>query len=49
MWYSGLGQAFEKGGEDDVYRLIPGDFNYGSAVGKEVLGRLYDLPEIRLE
>jgi hypothetical protein len=46
MWYSGLGKAFEQGGADDVYWLIPGDFNYGSAVGKEVLGRLHDLPEI---
>jgi hypothetical protein len=49
MWYTGLGLAFEKGGEDDVYWLIPGDFNYGTAVGKEVLGRLHDLPEICLE
>src|SRR5260221_10317749 len=49
MWYSGLGLAFEKGGDDDVYWLIPGDFNYGTAVGKEVLGRLHDLPEICLE
>lgn len=49
MWYSGLGKAFEKGGPEDVYWLIPGDFNYGTAVGKEVLGRLHDLPEICLE
>jgi len=49
MWYSGLGHAFENGGENDVYWLIPGDFNYGSAVGKEVLGRLHDLPEICME
>ena len=49
MWYSGLGLAFERGGADDVYWLIPGDFNYGAAVGKEVLGRLHDLPEICLE
>jgi len=49
MWYSGLGQAFESGGDDDVYWLIPGDFNYGSTVGREVLGRLHDLPEICLE
>jgi len=32
-----------------VYWLIPGDFNYGTTVGKEVLGRLHDLPEICLE
>ena len=49
MWYSGLGMAFEKGNPDDVYWLIPGDFNYGTAVGKEVLDRLHDLPEICLE
>src|SRR5262245_9797494 len=29
MWYSGLGCAFEQGGPEDVYWLIPGDFNYG--------------------
>lgn len=46
MWYSGLGMAFERGGPDDIYWLIPGDFNYGSNVGHEVLGRLHDLPEI---
>ncbi len=49
MWCSGLGLAFESGGPDDVYWLIPGDFNYGTAMGKEVLGRLHDLPEICLE
>jgi hypothetical protein len=46
MWYTGLGRAFESGGENDIYWLIPGDFNYGTAVGQEVLGRLHDLPEI---
>jgi hypothetical protein len=49
MWYSGLGEAFERGGPADVYWLIPGDFNYGTAVGREVLSRLHDLPEICLE
>lgn len=49
MWYCGLGLAFENGGPDDVYWLIPGDFNYGTAVGKEVLSRLHDLPEICVE
>lgn len=49
MWNSGLGTAFDQGGPDDVYWLIPGDFNYGTAVGKEVLGRLHDLPEICVE
>jgi hypothetical protein len=46
MWYTGLGRAYENGKPGDVYWLIPGDFNYGSAVGREVLGRLHDLPEI---
>ena len=49
MWNTGLGLAFEQGGPDDVYWLIPGDFDYGSPVGREVLGRLHDLPEIVLE
>src|SRR5437588_6629687 len=46
MWYSGLGHAFDAGGPDDVYWLIPGDFNYGTPIGQEVLSRLHDLPEI---
>lgn len=49
MWYSGLGAAFERGSPEDIYWLIPGDFNYGSGVGREVLSRLHDLPEICLE
>jgi hypothetical protein len=49
MWYSGLGAAFERGKPEDIYWLIPGDFNYGSSVGREVLSRLHDLPEICLE
>jgi hypothetical protein len=49
MWYTGLGAAFEQGGPSDVYWLIPGDFNYGTPVGQEVLSRLHDLPEIILE
>jgi hypothetical protein len=49
MWYCGLGAAFESGGPGDVYWLIPGDFNYGTPGGQEVLGRLHDLPEICVE
>ena len=49
MWYAGLGAAWEKGAPGDVYWLIPGDFDYGTATGKEVLSRLRDLPEIVLE
>ena len=46
MWYTGLGKAFDEGGEDDVYWLIPGAFDYGSRAGQGVLGHLHDLPEI---
>ena len=49
MWYSGLGHAHDRGTEGDVYWLIPGDFNYGTTTGKEVLSRLHDLPEICAE
>jgi hypothetical protein len=49
MWYAGLGAAYERGKAGDVYWVIPGDFNYGTAPGREVLGRLHDLPEIILE
>jgi hypothetical protein len=49
MWNTGLGFAFERGGPEDVYWLIPGDFNYGTPAGHEVLGRLHDLPEICVE
>jgi len=49
MWYSGLGKAFQRGGPEDVYWLIPGDFNYGTSMGHEVLDRLHDLPEIIVE
>jgi len=49
MWNAGLGKAFEQGGSGDVYWLIPGDFDYGTTVGQEVLSRLHDLPEIVVE
>jgi hypothetical protein len=49
MWYEGLGRAFQRGRPGDVYWLIPGDFDYGSAPGREVLASLHDLPEIILE
>lgn len=49
MWYSGLGCASEQGRPGDVYWLIPGDFNYGSASGRDVLGRLHELPEIVMD
>jgi hypothetical protein len=46
MWYTGLGEAYQRGKSGDVYWLIPGDFNYASGPGKEVMGHLHDLPEI---
>lgn len=46
MWYTGLGTAFDRGKPGDVYWLIPGDFNYSSTPGREVLSHLHDLPEI---
>lgn len=49
MWYTALGTAWERGNPGDVYWVIPGDFNYGTPVGRDVLGRLHDLPEIILE
>ena len=49
MWYTGLGKAYERGKPGDVYWLIPGDFNYASAAGKQVLSELHDLPEIVLD
>lgn len=48
-WYTALGQAHDRGNPGDVYWMIPGDFNYGSQVGQEVLSRLHDLPEILLD
>lgn len=49
MWYTGMGAAADRGGPNDVYWLIPGDFDYGTTVGQEVLSRLHDLPEICVE
>lgn len=46
MWYTGLGDAFDRGQRGDTYWLIPGDFNYGSPVGQDLLTHLHDLPEI---
>ncbi len=46
MWYTGLGAAFDKGGGDDIYWLIPGDFDYGTPSGRRILERLHFLPEI---
>lgn len=46
MWYTGLGEAFDRGRSGDTYWVIPGDFNYGSPMGRDLLSHLHDLPEI---
>jgi len=46
MWYTGFGEAFDRGKRGDTYWVIPGDFNYGSPMGRELLSHLHDLPEI---
>ncbi len=46
MWYTGLGEAFDRGKRGDTYWVIPGDFDYGSRIGRELLSHLHDLPEI---
>jgi hypothetical protein len=48
LWYTGLGAACEQGAPEDVYWLIPGDFNYGAPVGKEVMSKLRALPDMVL-
>lgn len=49
MWYTGLGKAFESGAPADIYWLIPGDFNYGGLIGKEVLAKMPLLPQSLLK
>lgn len=45
MWLAGLGEAFDnKSTTDDVFWLIPGDFNYASNTGHEVLKQLEAIP-----
>ncbi len=46
MWYAGMGLSYERGGPDDVHWLVPGDFDYATPNGHEVLAKLHDLPEI---
>lgn len=50
MWLAGLGEAYDaKRTGEDVYWLIPGDFNYGTYRNKEdgepVFGKLKTLPD----
>lgn len=46
MWLSGFGKAYDKENPgDDVYWIIPGDFNYASDRGAVVLENMLKLPE----
>lgn len=45
LWLDGFGQAFDdRATEYDVYWLIPGDFDYASKAGQEVLKRFEEIP-----
>ena len=45
MWLHGLGHAFDgRTTVNDVYWLIPGDFDYASTTGQDVLRRFEDIP-----
>ncbi|HUU44527.1 MAG TPA: hypothetical protein VM118_02240 [Acidobacteriota bacterium] len=46
MWLAGLGVAFDKNTSgEDVYWLIPGDFDYASPSGQDVLNLLSQIPD----
>ncbi len=52
MWLAGLGEAFDRAStaneeneEEDIFWLIPGDFDYASEKGQQVLERMYRIPE----
>lgn len=46
MWLDGFGMAFDKNSSgEDVYWLIPGDFNYSTKEGNEVIHELRKLPD----
>ncbi len=56
MWLAGFGAAFDnslgmdKGSEkEDVFWLIPGDFDYATENGQNVLDKMYDIPKAVLE
>lgn len=45
MWLTGLGRASDENNAlAAVYWLIPGDFNYDSAEGREVLSKFHEIP-----
>lgn len=46
MWLTGFGHAYDQGHkQEDVYWLIPGDFDYGTEVGEDVLKELERIPD----
>jgi hypothetical protein len=56
MWLAGFGAAFDdslnsgaSNENEDIFWLIPGDFNYATETGKEVLDRMYAIPEAVLK
>jgi len=48
MWLSGLGEAFEDAtrtlAHDDVFFLIPGDFDFSTGAGRQALALLKEIP-----
>jgi hypothetical protein len=47
IWFRGLGDAYEKARnerEQDVFWLIPGDFNYASNEGQDALTKMLEIP-----
>jgi hypothetical protein len=53
MWLSGLGYCFDAAttnrSYNDVFFLLPGDFDFSSSDGKDALNRLRDIPEMVLD
>jgi len=50
MWLAGFGKAFDRsfnpeGPGEDIFWLVPGDFDYATEAGKEVLRTMYMIPE----
>lgn len=50
MWLSGFGKAFDNSSTgEDVYWLIPGDFDYSSEAGETVLTTMGAIPDAVME
>jgi hypothetical protein len=50
MWLAGFGVTFDRSftqdnSEDAIFWLIPGDFDYASESGREVLEKMFKIPE----